>query len=138
MFTITRESFIVIRWTVCAPVGKMQHPVLRLVQCLIFSKFSKPPRAGYNNLWKLHRNRMNGVCSYTGHTHTHTTPNTPASIIFNFFKCPKPPRGCLLQLVKVSSRSDKRCVLLYGTHTHTHTQIAYTDSLHRHWFLYID
>ena len=22
----------------------------------------------YNDLWKFHRNRMNGVCSYTGHT----------------------------------------------------------------------
>ena len=42
----------------------------------------------YNNFWKLYRNRMNGVCSYKA------TPGTPVSIIFTFFKLPKPPRAC--------------------------------------------
>ena len=43
------------------------------------------------------------------------TPGTPASKIFNFFKFPKPLRVCL-QLVKVSSQSDERCVLLVWEH----------------------
>ena len=61
----------------------------------------------YNNLWKFHRNRMNGrpMCSYR----ESATPGTPASTIFKF---PKPPRECLQQLVKASSQSDERCVLL--------------------------
>ena len=116
MFTTISESFIAIGWTVRALVGKVQHRVLRLIQCLIFSKFSKPPRACYSNLWKLHRNRMNGVCSYMGDKHTQT-------MIFIYIKLPKPPRACLQQLLKVSSQSDERYVLLYGTHTHTKTLI---------------
>ena len=59
---------------------------------------------------------MNGVCSCK------TTPGTPASTIFKIFTFPKSPRECL-QLVKVSSQSDKRCVLVYGTYTDTQTLI---------------
>ena len=61
---------------------------------------------------------MNGVCSYMGHTHTHSV-----IYIYIYIKFPKPPRACLQQLLKVLSQSDERCVLLYGTQTHTKTLI---------------
>ena len=60
----------------------------------------------YNNFWKLRRNRMNGVCCCKA------TPDTPASTIFKIFIFPKPPWACWQYLVKVSSQSDERCVLL--------------------------
>ena len=108
MFT-TFESYITIGWTVCAPVR--QHRVLQLVQFLNSQNHREHVS---NNLWKFHRNRMNGVCSCK----ERATPGTPASTIFKFFKIPKPPRACF-QLVKVSSQSDERCELLYGTDTQT-------------------
>ena len=137
MFKITWASLIAIGQTVCAPVLKGQHRVLRLVQFVNIFKFPKPPRAClqlllkvtsqsmnsvcscketpgtpastiskflnfqnhhghvYNNLWKFHRNRMNGVCSYTGHRHD----------FYIYIKFPKPLRACLQQLVKVKSQS---------------------------------
>ena len=101
MFPTTCESFIAIAWTVYAPLGKVQHQVLRLVQCLIFCKFSKPPRACYNNLWKLHRNRMNGVYSYTEDTHKHTQ-----TVIFIYIKFP-----CTTTFESYIA-IDERCVLL--------------------------
>ena len=118
MFTTTFESYITIGWTVYAPVGKVQHQILQLVQFSNFLNFQNHREHVYNNFWKLHRNRMNGACScWEG-----ATPGTPASTIFKFFKFPKPPRGCLQQLVKVSSQSDERCGLLYGTDRQTDTQ----------------
>ena len=51
----------------------------------------------YNNFWKLHRNRMNGVCS----CRESATLDTPASTIF---KVPKPPRAYAQQFLKVSSQ----------------------------------
>ena len=78
-----------------------------------------------NNLCKFHRNLMNGVCP----CRESATPGTPACTIFKFFKFPKAPRECLQQLVKVSSQSDERCGLLYGTYTERQTD--------RHSFLYI-
>ena len=71
----------------------------------------------YNNLWKFHRNQMNRVCS----CRESATPSTTASTMFNFFKIFKSTPGVLQQLVKVSSQSDERCVLLYGD---THRQRA--------------
>ena len=149
MFTTTCESFIAIEWTVRAPVGKMQHRVLQLVQFLNFLNFQSHFEYVYNN-WKFHRNRMNAVCScratpgtpastifililfliYKNHReHVYNnfwkchrnwvngvssctaTPGTPASTIFKFSKFPKPSRAGL-QILKVSSQSDERCVLL--------------------------
>ena len=68
MHTTTCESFIAIRWIVSAPVGQ---PCLLQLAHINFLKFWNH-RGHVYNLWKFHRNRMNGVCSYTGHTHTDT------------------------------------------------------------------
>ena len=86
MFPTTCESFIAIRRTVCALVGKVQHGVLQLIQFSIFFNFQKHPGNVYNNLWKFHRNRMNGVCSCTGHTHTHSQTLTFIYKISNFLQ----------------------------------------------------
>ena len=123
MFTTTFESYIAIGWTVYTPVGKVQHWILQLVQFLNFLNFQNHREHVYNNFWKFNRNRMNGACS----CRESETPGTPASRIFKFFKFPKPPQECLQQLVKVSSQSDERSVLLYGKHRQTD----------RHWILYI-
>ena len=80
---------------------------------IYFLKFPKSSLACLLQLcWKFHRNRMNVVCS----CRERATPCTPASTVFTFLKFPKPPRACLQQLVKVSSQSGKRPVLLYWTH----------------------
>ena len=76
MFTTTCESFIAISWMVCAPAG--QHRVLQLVQFFIFY-FQNHREHVYNNLWKFHRNRMNGVRS------CRATPGTPTSTILISF-----------------------------------------------------
>ena len=119
MFTITCESFIVIRWTVCAPVRKVQHRVLRLVQCLIFLNF-------HNHNGHVTTTRESDiaigwtVCVPIRHTHTHThTHKHTQTVIFIYIKFRKSPRACLQQLLKVSSQSDERCVLLYGTNIET-------------------
>ena len=67
-------SFIAIGRTVCPPVG--QRWVFQLVQFLIFLNFQDHREYVYNNLWKFHRNRINGMCSCKA------TPITPASTIF--------------------------------------------------------
>ena len=76
MLTTISGSFIAIGWTVRALVGKVQHRVLQLVQFSNFLNFQNHRGNVYNNLWKFHRNRMNGMCSYTGHTHTHAQKKT--------------------------------------------------------------
>ena len=75
MFTTAFQNFSAIGWTVCAPVR--QHRVLQLVQ---FLNFQNHREHVYNNIWKFHRNRMNGVCSCKA------TTDTPASTIFKFPK----------------------------------------------------
>ena len=54
----------------CAPVGKGQHLVGPTQASTIFKFLNFQSHRGhvYNNLWKFHHNRMNGVYPYTTHT----------------------------------------------------------------------
>ena len=110
------ESFIAIGWKVCAP-GRTTSGTP--VQFFHFLNFQNHGDHVYNNLWSFIAIRWI-LCAPS-----RTTSGTPASIIlFYFLLFPKPLRTCL-QLAKVSSQSDKRCVLVYGTYRY------------RHWFFYI-
>ena len=103
-----------------------------------FLNFQNHGEHVYNNLWKYHRNRRSGVCSYTEHTHTHTHRNTHTQVAYtdidfiyrlNF----QHHREHVYNNFWKFHRNRMNGVCSYTEHTHTHT-----DSLHRHWFLYID
>ena len=120
MFTTISESFIAIRWTVRALIGKVQHRVLQLVQFSNFLNFQNHPRNFYNNLWKFHRNRMNGVCP----CRESAIPGTPASTTFNFLNFQNHPGDVYNNLWKFNrNRMNGVC--------------SYMGQTHRHSFLYI-
>ena len=89
MFPITCQSFIAIGWTMYVPLGKVQHRVLQLVQFSNFLNFQNHPGDVYNNLWKFHRNRMNGVGSYTEETDRETHRQTNRQTLNFIYKISK-------------------------------------------------
>ena len=126
MFPTTCENFIVIRWTLCAPVG--QHWVLQLLQFLFLFLISKT----IANVFTITCKNFIAIrWTVRAFNRESATPGTPASTIFNFLNFKNHPGNGYNNLWKFHLSRIKRCVFLYGTHKHTHThthiQIACTD-----------
>ena len=110
MFPITCQSFIAIGWTVYAPLGKVQHRVLQLVQFSKFLNFQNHPEHVYNNLWKFHciwTNRLRSECK--------ATPGTPASTMKRGWSCRQWLSSCFKgQVCKISSTSMLNFINIYA------------------------
>ena len=68
------KDFSIVSKTKCAKCHQDRnvgpHRILQLVQFLIFLNFQKQRAHVYNNLWKFHRNQMNGVGPCKGKCNT--------------------------------------------------------------------